>query len=327
MKAVAFSVKPFEKECLAKANNKKHDITLISNALNEETAFFAEGKEAVLVFVNDDVSENVISLLAGFGVKYIATRSTGTDHIDLEAAKKYEMKVLSIPDYCPEAIAEHSLALALALSRHIVEANNQIRAFDFRIDQLMGFNLCGKTVGIVGYGHIGQAVAKIYNGLGCRVLIYDPALTGSPANALLVSLRELYATSDIITLHLPLSKDSLHMINAETMAQMKHGVMLINTSRGALIKTNELIPFLRSGQIGYLGLDAYEFEKGLFFEDHKQKNFNDKLFEELISFPNVLITPHQGFLTREAVQQIAEHSIENLDSWQAIKQGDQLKKS
>lgn len=327
MKAVAYSVKPFEKECLAKTNRKKHDITLISNGLNEETAFFAEGKEAVLVFVNDEVSEKVISLLAGFGVMYIATRSTGTDHIDLKAAEKYGISVLSIPDYCPDAIAEHSLALTLALCRHIIEANSQIRTFDFRVDRLMGFSLCGKTIGIIGYGHIGQAVAKIYNGIGCRVIVNDANLTESPLGVSVVSLTELYATSDVITLHLPLTNETLHMINAKTIAKMKYGVMLINTSRGALIKTAELIPFIKSGQVGYVGLDAYEFEKGLFFEDHKQKNFDDKLFEELMTFPNVLITPHQGFLTREAVQQIAEHTIENLDKWETAKDKSLMKSS
>lgn len=316
MKVVAYSVKPFEKACLARANTKKHDITLISNSLSAETAFYAEGKEAVIVFTNDDVSEKVIDILAGFGIKYITTRSVGTDHIDKAAAAKHGIEIANVPNYSPQAIAEHTIALALALSRHLTLSDRHIREFDFRIDQLIGFNFFGKTVGLIGLGHIGQAVAKIFNGFGCKVLVYDISIPENTEGIHLISLDELYANADIISLHIPLTNDTKYMINAASIVKMKKGVMLINTSRGGLIKTTDIIDALKTGQIGYLGLDAYEFEQGLFFKDHRSDLVKDTLLKELLALPNVLITPHQAFLTGEAIQQIAEQTIRNLDAWQ-----------
>jgi len=315
MKVVAYSIKPFEKEYLAIANQKKHDITLISNALSLDTASYAAGKEAVIVVTNDDVSAKVIDKLALLGVKYIITRSAGTDQIDKAAAARNGIKWSNVPFYSPQAIAEHAVGLALALSRHLVEADRDSHHFDFRNDNLIGFNFSGKIVGLIGLGHTGLAVAKIYNGMGCKVIAFDPAFPRDAPGIEPVTLEKLLALSDIISLHLPLSASSKHLINKTTLYQMKDGVMLINTSRGAIIKTTDVITALEKGKLGYLGLDVYEFEKGLFYEDHEHDSFKDPLLEKLMDNKNVLITPHQAYLTKEALQEIADQTIKNLDSY------------
>jgi D-lactate dehydrogenase len=315
MKVVAYSIKPFEKEYLAIANQKKHDITLISNALSLDTASYAAGKEAVIVVTNDDVSGKVIDKLALLGIKYIITRSTGTDQIDKAAAARNGIKWSNIPFYSPQAIAEHAVGLALALNRHLVEADRDSHHFDFRNDNLIGFNFSGKTVGLIGLGHTGLAVAKIYKGMGCKVIAFDPAFPRDVPEIESVTLENLLAVSDIISLHLPLSASSKHLINKTTLYQMKDGVMLINTSRGAIIKTTDVITALEKGKLGYLGLDVYEFEKGLFYEDHEHDTFKDPLLEKLMNNKNVLITPHQAYLTKEALQEIADQTIKNLDSY------------
>jgi D-lactate dehydrogenase len=317
MKVVAYSIKPFEKEFLSKANQKKHDITLISNPLSAETTSYAEGKDAVIVFTNDDVSAGVIKQLAALGIKYIATRSAGTDHIDRKAAGLYGIKIAHVPQYSPQAIAEHAVALAFALNRKLIKADEHSHHFNFTSDGLMGFS--GKTVGLIGLGNTGLAAAAIFKGLGCRVIGYDLDFPEDSKLVEHVSLPYLYANTDIISLHLPLNPGSKHIINKNTLTQMKDGVMLINTSRGALINTTDVIEALCSGKIGYLGLDVYEFEKGLFFEDHEKDEKKDQLLEELMRFGNVLITPHQACLTREALQGIADQTIKNLDLWQQNK--------
>jgi len=313
MKVVAYSIKPFEKEYLAIANQKKHDITLISNELSVDTASYAAGKEAVIVVTNDDVSAKVIDKLALLGIKYIVTRSAGTDQIDKAAAARHGIKWSNVPSYSPQAIAEHAVGLALALNRHLVEADRDSHHFDFRNDNLIGFNFSGKTVGLIGLGHTGLAVAKIYNGMGCKVIAFDPAFPRDAPEIESVTLENLLAVSDIISLHLPLSASSKHLINKTTLYQMKDGVMLINTSKGAIIKTTDVISALEKGKVGYLGLDVYEFEKGLFYEDHEHDSFKDPLLEKLMNNKNVLITPHQAYLTKEALQEIADQTIRNLD--------------
>jgi D-lactate dehydrogenase len=319
MKVVAYSIKPFEKEFLSKSNQKKHEITLISNPLGAETTFYAEGKDAVVVFTNDDVSAGVIEQLAKLGIKYIATRSAGTDHIDREAAGRYGIKVANVPYYSPEAIAEHAVALAFALNRKLIKADDHSHHFNFTNDGLMGFNFHGKTVGIIGLGNTGLAVAAIFKGLGCKILGYDLNFPEDSSLVEHVSLPYLYANSDIISLHVPLNAGTKHMINKNSLQQMKDGVMLINTSRGALINTTDVIQAIYSGKIGYLGLDVYEFEKGLFFEDHEKDDQKDPLLQQLMQFDKVLITPHQAYLTREALQGIADQTIKNLDLWQQNK--------
>ena len=319
MKVVAYSINPFEKEYLIRANQKKHDITLISNALSIETAAYAESKDAVLVFTNDDVSEKVVNKLADLGVKFIATRSKGTDHIDKKTAEKHGIKLANVPAYSPQAIAEHTVALALALGRHIIEANNRAHDFDFRLNKLVGFNFSGKTVGLIGLGEIGLAVARIFTGLGCKVISYDIQRPQSVIDVEMVELSELLKQSDIISLHVPLTEQTRHIINKDTISLMKSNVMLINTSRGGLIDTAEVLNALENDKIAYLGLDVYEFEKGLFFEDHEHDRHKDALLKKLIAYPNVLITPHQAFLTKEALQEIANQTVKNLDLWQEEK--------
>jgi len=318
MKVVAYSIQAFEKEFLIKANQKKHDITLISNPLTQETVGFAEGKDAVVVFTNDDVSQGIIEKLAGFGVRFIATRSVGTDHIDKPAAAAHGLKVANVPMYSPEAIAEHTVALTLALSRHLTVANRHSHEFNFRLDGLVGFNLHGKTVGIIGLGHIGLITAKLFKAFGCRVLGYDVESVTDTAVEL-VTLDELLMQSDIVSLHAPLTDETRHLINDATIALMRDGVMLINTSRGGLIDTVHVYEALCNGKIGYLGLDVYEYEKGLFFGNHENDAHKDALLTKLMSHPNVLVTPHQAFLTREALQEIAAKTITNLDLWQQEK--------
>jgi D-lactate dehydrogenase len=319
MKAVAYSIRPFEKEFLAIANQKKHDITLISNSLTSETTSYAEGKDAVIVFTNDDVSAGVIDRLAALGVKYIITRSTGTDHIDKAAAEKHNIKVSNVPSYSPQAIAEHSVAMAFALNRRLIIANRNSHEFDFRNEELIGFNFSGKTVGLIGLGNTGLAAAKIYNGLGCNVIGHDPYFQSESFNVESVSLEVLLGSADIISLHLPLTTGNKYLIQAATLNRMKDGVMLINTSRGGLINTVDVLVALKKGKIGYLGLDVYEHEHGLFFEDHSDDAYKDTLLQILMTYDNVLITPHQAYLTKEALQEIADQTIANLDKLQMNK--------
>jgi len=319
MKAVAFSIKPFEKEFLAKANQKKHDITLISNPLNFETAAYAAGKDAVIVFTNDDVSSKVIGKLAGLGIKYIVTRSVGTDHIDKATAELHHIKLANVPSYSPRAIAEHVLALAFALNRKLIKANKHAHNFDFRNDDLIGFNFSGKTVGIIGLGQTGKAAALLFNSLGCTVLGFDDHFPLDIDYVRQTTIEELLANSDIISLHMPLTDETTHFIQRDKLNLMKNGVMLINTSRGAVIKTTDVLAALESGKVGYLGIDVYEYEKGLFFEDHENDLVKDSLLKDLLAHDNVLITPHQAYLTREALQEIADRTIQSLDFFQQKK--------
>jgi D-lactate dehydrogenase len=313
MKAVAYSVRSFEREFLAKANQKKHDITLITNSLSQETALYAEGKKAVIVFSNDDVSASIIEQLAGFGVKYIITRSTSTDHIDQVAAAKHSIKIANVPSYSPQAMAEHAVSLAFALKRHVIVADRHSPYFDFRNEELLGYTFSGKTVGLIGLGSMGLAAARIFNGLGCNVIAYDPLFPNGAKKVSKVTLADLFATSDIISLNLPLTVNTKYMINQNTLEQMKTGVMLINTSPAGLIDTNDVIAALDSGKIGYLDIDVYEHRHQLLFEDHEYENIKDALLEKLLQHVHVIVTPHQAYLTKEALKEIANQTIENLD--------------
>jgi D-lactate dehydrogenase len=315
MKAIIYSIKPFEIAFFKNSNHAKHDFTMEPKGLNINTATLAEGNLAVIVFTNDDVSAPVVEKLFKLGVKYIVTRSTGTDHIDKEAVDKYELKWANVPSYSPQAIAEHAVAMAFALNRHLIKSNDHSHHFDFRNDGLVGFNFFGKTVGLVGMGNTGKAVARIFNGLGSKVVAYDPYFPEGIHEVRPVTLETLLSSSDVISLHLPLTPSTKHMICKQTLDQMKTGVMIINTSRGPLIKTTDVVNALEDGKIGFLGLDVYEFEKGLFFEDHEHDAVKDPLLERLMQMPNVLITPHQAYLTKEALQEIANITIKNLDNW------------
>ena len=320
MKAVAYSSKICEKELLIKANNKKHDITLISNRLSLDTISYAKGKDVVLAFSCDDLSAPILSKLKEMGVKYISTRSTGTDHIDIKEANRLGLKVANIPSYSPESIAEFTLGLMLSLARNIVPAHHQMHEHDFSLNNLVGNTLKGKTIGIVGLGRTGKIVATILNALNAKVLVYDIENVSDyclTSGAKQVSFDEILKESDIISFHVPLNDSTRHMVNAKTISKMKDGVMLINVSRGAIFNTKEVFNALQDEKISKLGMDVYEFEHNVFFFNHSKNPIQDTLLKALIQNSRVLLTPHMAFLTEEALQVIAEKTIRNLDLWEA----------
>ena len=318
MKAIAFSVGSFEEPFLRDTN---HDLTLVKDRLSSDTVDQADGYQAVLIFGTDDASKDVLTRLHQLGVRYVLTRSAGTDHIDQTTADELGIAVKSIPAYSPGAIAEYAVALMLALGRHLRQSTDNARAFNFKLTrQLVGFELRGKTVGIAGYGNIGQTLATILAGFGCKLLAYDTNAEGVQEEQQVpiefVSLEDLLSRSDIISVHLPLTDQTKGLFNKGTFEQMKQGAMLINTGRGGVLNTRDAIGALKSGQLGYLGIDVYEHEKGLFFEDQSDADDHDPLVEELLSLPNVLVTGHQAFLTEEALQAITHQSMEILSEWE-----------
>ena len=317
MKAIVYSARRDEKDILMKANAGKHELTWHTAPLSDETTRNAAGHQAVIVFVNDEVSCSVIAKLAAVGIKYILTRSAGTDHIDYQAVSRQQIEVKNVSEYSPYAVAEHAVALSLALSRHLIEASRNCKVYDFSLNRLTGFNLHGKTVGIIGLGNIGKVTGKIFHGFGCKVIGYDTDPAAGDPEIKGVDLADLLKKSDIISLHVPLNDATFHMINSESINGMKDGVMLINTARGALVSTTDILAGLDSGKIGYYGADVYEFEKGLFFEDHETDQVRDDLLTRLMDHPNVLITPHQAFLTIEALVDIAAQTIQRLDEWES----------
>lgn len=315
MKAIGYSIKRFEEELLDKENSGIHQIDYLEDSLSLGNSDTAAGYDAAIVFTNDDLSAPVIKRLAGLGVRFVVTRSVGIDHIDLAAARKYSIEVRNIPAYSSHAIAEHAVALAAGLARKLVLSFNNCRDFDFSIGEHMGFTFYGKTVGLIGLGNIGAAAAPIFLGMGCRVLGYDPAVSRI-AGVEQSGLDELLGQSDIISLHVPLNSANRHMIDESAIRKMKKGVMLINTSRGGVVKTADVLNALVSGKIGYLGLDVYEFEKPIFFQNHRLSTHKDPMLLMLLNLPNVLITPHQAFLTQEAVTEIASCVIRTLTDWE-----------
>jgi D-lactate dehydrogenase len=318
MKVTVFSTLAFERPFLERANAGRHALQLLDAALTAQTAPLALGSTAVAVFTPDDVSAPLLEQLAAGGVRYVAVRGAGYDNVDLAAAHRLGLRVANVPDYSPYAIAEHAVTLMLALCRHLRQASQQLRVNDFRLDKLIGFDLHGKTVGIVGVGRIGEVVARILHGFGCRLLGVDvqpnPELT-QRYGLEYVSLPELCAQADIISVHTPLNAATRHLIDDKLLAGMKRGVMLINTGRGGVLDTEAALRALASGQLGYLGLDVYEGEKALFFKDHTRDPLLDATFARLLTFPNVLLTGHQAYLTREALTNIAEGTIHSIDAW------------
>lgn len=318
MEITIYSVTPYEKPYLQAANTGKLKVHYRKEHLSRETASLAKGSKAVLIFTNDQASADVLEALKEEGVEYLATRSIGIDHIDTEKAKALGIKVANVPHYSPYSVAEHSIALMLALNRKLVPANRKVREYDFRLNGLVGFDMNGKTVGILGSGEIGSVSAKILHGFGCKILIYDIQENKElieKYGARFVDLDELCRQSDIITIHAPLTKETHHLINQEKISKMKKGVMIVNVARGAICKTEDLIEGLKTGRIGYLGIDVYEHERGLFFEDHSADILEDDLFARLTTFKNVLITGHQAFLTHEALKEDMETSFANLNAW------------
>lgn len=319
MKTAIFSTHKFEKESLLAAAKNKHELLFLEPSLSAVTSLLANSCDAVCIFVNDEASKDVLGKLAEMGIKYMLLRSAGFNHVDLEAAHALGIRVARVPEYSPYAIAEHTIALMLSLNRKLVKAHNRIREMNFSLDGLTGFDMHGKTVGIIGTGKIGKIVAEILRGFQCNILAYDlyeDQLWAKEKNVKYVPLEELCRQSDILSLHAPLTEHTKYMLNRDTIAKMKKGVMVINTSRGALVNTKDIIVALKTGQIGYLGLDVYEEEKGLFFEDHSEDILQDDVIARLLSFPNVLITSHQAFLTDTALQNIADTSIHNLDCFE-----------
>lgn len=318
MRVAVFSTKRYDRDFLTAATGESgHELRFLEARLSEDSAALAQDSDAICAFVNDDLSAPVLNALAALGVRLVALRCAGFNHVDLAAARELGLAVARVPAYSPHAVAEHTIALILALNRKIHRAHNRVREGNFALDGLLGFDLHGKTVGVVGTGKIGQVVAQILAGFGCTLLGND--IAPNPACERLgmryVSREEMFACTDILTLHCPLTPDTHHMIRAETLPQLKRGMMLINTSRGAVVETRALIRGLKEGVIGSLGLDVYEEEGDLFFEDLSNQVLRDDVFARLLTFPNVLITGHQAFFTREALTNIAETTLANIDAF------------
>ncbi len=318
MKVSVFSTKAYDEDFIKAANDGLHDLAFYDVRLSSNTASLAAGSDVVCAFVNDELDSAVIAELAQFGVGMIALRSAGFNHVDLAAAQGAGISVARVPAYSPHAVAEHTIALILTLNRQLHRAYNRVRDGNFALDGLLGFDLCGKVVGIIGTGQIGAIVARILSGFGCDLLAFDPNEnpTCTELGVQYVDLETLLNRSDIITLQCPLTPDTHHLIGAAAIAQMKPGAMVINTSRGAVVDTTALIDGLKSGAVGSVGLDVYEEEANLFFEDLSQTFIRDDVFARLLTFPNVLITGHQGFFTREALTAIAETTIANITAFE-----------
>ncbi len=322
MNIAVFSTKPYDRRFLEAANRNGaqngHKFSFFGVQLNAETAVLALNHDAVCAFVNDVLDAPTLQVLAENGVHFVAMRCAGFNNVDLDAANKLKIGVGRVPAYSPFAVAEHAVALILTLNRKIHRAFNRVREGNFALEGLLGFDLHGKTVGVVGTGKIGICFVRIMLGFGCRVLCYDPfpAPELDDLNVEIVELPTLLAQSDIVSLHCPLFPETHHLINAQTLNGMKRGAFLINTSRGGLIDTRAAIEALHSGQLGALGLDVYEAEAKLFFEDRSDELLRDDVFARLLAFQNVLVTGHQAFFTREALENIAAATVGNLNDWQ-----------
>ncbi len=315
MQLTLFNTKPYDIASFNLANvNATHELVFIEQPLHLETAHLASNAIAICVFVNDVVDKRVLEQLFKQGVRLICLRCAGYNNVDIASAQALGMHVVNVPAYSPYAVAEHALGLMLALNRHIPEANNRVHSGNFAINGLKGFDMHGKTAGIIGTGRIGALVACSLQALGMRVLAVDPIQNSECCNQSVeyVDMDTLLSLSDVISLHCPYTAENCHLINAGAISKMKHGVMLVNTSRGGLLDTQAAIDGLRSGQIGYLGLDVYEREQNLFFQDLSNQDIDDADFKTLLTFPNVLITPHQAFFTEEALTNIADTTLASL---------------
>jgi D-lactate dehydrogenase len=321
MKVAVFSLHNFEKDYMLKSNANRHELVLIPAPLSESTAALAAGCRAVSIFTADNARAAVLAELKRLGVNYVAIRAAGFNQVDLRKAKDLNIRVARVPSYSPYAIAEHTVALILALNRKLMRAHQRVLDLNFSLDGLVGFDMNGKTVGVIGTGKIGTVFIQILRGFGCRVLAYDefrnPVVEQMPGVSY-TDFNTLCEQSDIISLHVPLNDGTRYLINEKTIARMKPGVMLINTSRGALIRTKDVIEALKSRHIGSLGIDVYEEEEGLFFVDHSDDDIlQDDVISRLMTFKNVLITAHQAFLTDTALTNIADTTIDNLNSFEA----------
>lgn len=318
MDITVFSTKFYDRRFLDAAAGERHVLHYFEAQLTQDTTMLARGSRAVCVFVNDQVDEAVVAELKSLGVGIVALRAAGFNNVDLAAANRQEMMVARVPAYSREAVSEHTVALILSLDRNIHRAYARVREGNFALEGLLGFNLHGRTVGIVGTGRIGASVARIMMGFGCRILGCDikPNSLCTEMGIAYVPLARLLEESDIITLHCPFTPETRHLIDASAIGKMKRGVMLINTSRGGIVDTKAVVAAIKSGVIGHLGLDVYEEEETLFFEDKSDQVIHDDVFERFVTFPNVLVTGHQAFFTVEALKAIAETTIANIDSFE-----------
>lgn len=319
MRTIIFDTHHFEREYFCKINQDfNFDLNFYEGKLTEKSAYMAQGYPCVCPFVNDRVDAEVIGILAKMGTRLLALRSAGFNHVDLSAARSHDIRVVRVPEYSPYSVAEHAMGLLLTLNRKFHKAYNRVREGNFSLEGLVGFDLHGKTIGVVGTGRIGRAFLHIARGFGMKLLATDIEPDEELARELglqYVSYEELLKNSDIISLHLPLTEKSKHMINHETLSLMKEGVILLNTSRGGLIDTKALIKGLKSGKLGAAGLDVYEEERAYFFQDLSSSVLSDDVLARLMTFPNVLLTGHQGFLTKEALLNIAQTTLENIRSF------------
>lgn len=325
MKLAVFDTQPYDRDALDAANHAyHHELTYFEPRLTRDTASLARGFPAVCSFVNDRLNADAVATLHDGGTRLIALRSAGYNHVDLNAAARLGLVVVRVPEYSPYAVGEHTAALVLALNRKIHRAFNRVREANFSLEGLVGFDLHGKTCGIIGTGKIGRVFARIMGGFGCRVLAFDLHPNDAAAAELQIrytELETLYRESDIISLHVPLTPATHHLIDATALGQMKPGVMLINTGRGALVDTRALIDALKKGHVGAAGLDVYEEEEGVFFRNLSDRVLQDDVLARLLTFHNVLITSHQAFLTREALANIADTTLGNV---RAFERGERL---
>ena len=322
MKIAFFSTKSYDVEYFERFNDTfQHEFQFFETRLNEKTVNLIDHQDAVCVFVNDDLNQKTIVELHKKGVKLIALRCAGFNNVDLNAAKTHGIKVVRVPAYSPYAVAEHAVALILTLNRKTHKAYNRVRDSNFSLEKLVGFDLQGKTVGVIGTGKIGAIFCQIMQGFGCRVLAFDPY----PNTELIEkgveyqALDDLLLAADIISLHCPLTPETHHIIDAKALEKMKKGAMLINTSRGALVDTTAVISALKYRQLGHLAIDVYEQEEALFFQDLSGEILDDEEISRLLTFPNVLITAHQSFFTHEALEQIATTTLQNISDFEAAK--------
>jgi len=326
MKTLFYSTKDFEQPYLMAAQKDpgahespiSENAVFISEPLSVETVEKAKGFQIISIFTGDDASSAVLEKLSIYGVKFIAIRAAGYDNVDLKNAHKLGIIIANVPEYSPHAIAEHAVALILALNRKIIISDRQVHRHDFTVGNLIGFNLHRKTVGIIGTGRIGSIFAKIMYGFGCHLLGYDVRENETLSDKYglkYVDLPTLCRESDIISLHTGLNADTKYLVNKNRIDEMQHGVMLINTGRGACVNTADVIAGLENGKIGYYGADVYENERGVYFYDHSLDELKDEILKKLLAMPNVLITPHQAFATKEAITNIANTTFENIRSW------------
>ncbi|MCY1341595.1 D-lactate dehydrogenase [compost metagenome] len=318
MRIILFSSQAYDRDSfLAQPLPSGAELLFQTVRLDLSTAALAQGCEVVCAFINDDLSGPVLERLAAGGTRLIALRSAGYNHVDLPTAQRLGLTVTRVPAYSPHAVAEHAVALILALNRRLHRAYNRTREGDFSLHGLTGFDLVGKRVGVVGTGQIGATFARIMAGFGCQLLAYDPVPNPEvqALGARYLTLDELLGEAQIVSLHCPLTAETRHLINAASLQRMQPGAMLINTGRGALVDTPELVEALKNGQLGYLGLDVYEEEATLFFEDRSDLPLQDDVLARLLTFPNVIVTAHQAFLTREALAAIAATTLANIEAW------------